>query len=43
VWKLAKFDLVGARFLNSENGHADFRLDVSDPEICVRRVALVRE
>jgi hypothetical protein len=42
-WKTAEFDLAGARFLNSENAQADFRIDVRDPEICVRRVALVRE
>jgi hypothetical protein len=42
-WKTAEFDLPGARFLNSENNQADFRLDVRDPDICVRRVALVRE
>jgi hypothetical protein len=42
-WKTAEFDLRGARFLNSENSQADFRLDVLDPDICVRRVALVRE
>ena len=42
-WKTAEFDLRGARFWNSENGAADFRLDVLDPDICIRRVALVRE
>ncbi len=42
-WKTAEFDLRGARFINSENNEADFRLDVLDPDICVRRVTLVRE
>jgi hypothetical protein len=42
-WKTAEFDLRGARFWNSENGAADFRLDILDPDIFVRRVALVRE
>lgn len=42
-WKTAEFDLTGARFMHSENGQADFRLDVPDAQICVRRVALVRE
>lgn len=42
-WKTAEFDLRGARFLNSENNEADFRLDVLDPDICVRRVALLRQ
>jgi hypothetical protein len=42
-WKTAEFDLAGARFLNSENNEADFRLDLLNPDICVRRVALLRE
>jgi hypothetical protein len=42
-WKTAEFDLTGARFLNSENSQADFRLDIRDPDLCVRRVTLVRE
>jgi hypothetical protein len=42
-WKTAEFDLPNARFSNSENGAADFRLDIQDPEICVRHVTLVRE
>lgn len=41
-WKTAEFDLRGARFLNSENGQADFRLDILGPDICIRRVALIR-
>ncbi|HZM01891.1 MAG TPA: DUF5010 domain-containing protein [Candidatus Saccharimonadales bacterium] len=42
-WKRAEFDLRGARFWNSENRAADFRLDVEAPGFCVRRVALLRE
>lgn len=42
-WKTAEFNLRAARFLNSENGQADFRLDVRSPDICVRRVVLQRE
>ncbi len=42
-WKKASFDLVDACFMNSENGQADFRLDVGDSGISVRRVTLVRE
>ena len=42
-WKTAEFDLTGARFMNSQNSQADFRLDIRSPDICVRRVALVRQ
>lgn len=42
-WKTARFELTGARFLNSENGGADFRIDIADPSVCIRRVALRRE
>ena len=42
-WKTAEFDLVGAHFMNSENADSDFRLALEAPEICVRRVELVRK
>jgi len=42
VWKTAQFRLGAARFLNSQNGGADFRLAVDAPEFCVGRVALSR-
>jgi hypothetical protein len=42
-WKTAEFNLTGAHFMNSENVEADFRLVVGSPDLCVRRVILVRE
>jgi hypothetical protein len=43
TWKTASFDLRGARFSNSENQGADFRLVVNAPEFYVRRVRLIRQ
>jgi hypothetical protein len=42
-WKTALFELRRARFWNSENNAADFRLAIEAPEFYVRRVAVVRE
>jgi len=42
-WRTASFRITDAAFLNSQNGGADFRLDVIPPEIYVRRVTLTRE
>jgi len=42
-WRTASFRIKDAAFLNSQNGGADFRLDVIPPEIYVRRVTLTRE
>jgi hypothetical protein len=39
-WKSARFQLKDARFLNSQNGGADFRLAVAAPEFSVRQVTL---
>jgi hypothetical protein len=41
-WKTARFDLPGARFLNSENGGADFRLVGETTELNVGAVTLSR-
>jgi len=41
-WKTARFTLRDARFLNSQNGGADFRLAVGAAEFAVRRVVLTR-
>ncbi len=42
-WKTARFDLRGAKFLNSQNGGADLRFVGETKELIVRRVELVRE
>jgi hypothetical protein len=42
-WLTAKFHIKDAAFLNSQNGNADFRLWVSPPELCVKRVTITRE
>lgn len=41
-WKTAKFRLLEARFLNSQNGGADFRIAVQADRLRVRRVAVTR-
>jgi hypothetical protein len=41
-WKRAVFELEGARFLNSQNGGADFRLVAEAPGVAVRRLTLKR-
>jgi len=40
AWQREKFVLKGARFENSQNGGADFRLRVQSPEFYVRSVTL---
>lgn len=40
TWKSANFRLKRARFRNSQNGGADFRLWVSAPEFCVASATL---
>jgi hypothetical protein len=42
TWHAAEFRLPAARFLNSQNRGADFRLVLSAPGIYVRRVTLTR-
>jgi len=42
LWRTAVFSLVDARFRNSQNGGADFRLDSTAPQFAVRRVQVVR-
>ena len=39
----ASFELAGARFSNSQNSDADFRLVAQAPEYAVRKVALRRK
>ena len=39
-WKRAEFQIWNARFQNSQNGNADFRLIVLAPELAVRRVTV---
>ncbi|MBI4324568.1 MAG: DUF5010 domain-containing protein [Chloroflexi bacterium] len=41
-WKVARFRLIDARFLNSQNGGADFRLAVLAPTLYVSRVIVTR-
>ena len=41
-WKTARFELPGARLLNSQNGGADLRLVVEGGELVVNRAALER-
>ena len=41
-WQTAVFHVSDAAFMNSQNGGADFRLDVNPPEIYVRRVTMTR-
>jgi hypothetical protein len=43
IWRTATFRLIGARWLNSQNGGADFRLGAGDIALGLRRVQLVRE
>lgn len=42
TWKTARFELHGARFLNSENGGADLRLVGETGELIVGRASLKR-
>lgn len=42
VWKTAQLHLRGARFLNSQNRNADFRLVANGPALFVRQVTLRR-
>jgi hypothetical protein len=42
VWRTATFELIEPVFQNSQNGGADFRLDVNPPELYLRRVSLTR-
>ncbi len=42
-WETAQFTLTGARFENSQNGHADFRLRAWTPELFVRQVRVSRD
>ncbi len=42
TWKKALFILPDARFENRQNGDADFRLRVTQPELYVRRVSVHR-
>jgi len=43
TWQTATFHIVDGVFMNSENGGADFRLEVTPPEIYLRRVSVTRE
>jgi hypothetical protein len=42
-WKVARFTLRQARFANSQNSDADFRIAVDAPEFLVHRVTVTRE
>ena len=42
TWAVATFQITNATFMNSLNGHADFRLEVAPPELYVRRVTVTR-
>jgi hypothetical protein len=41
-WQTVTFLTTNAVFLNSQNGGADFRLEINPPELYVRRVTVVR-
>jgi len=41
-WKTAKFRLLESRFLNSQNGGADFRIAVQAPALYLRKVTVTR-
>ena len=43
AWQKATFYIADGAFKNSQNGKADFRLEVMPPEIYVRRVTVTRE
>lgn len=43
AWQKATFYIADGAFKNSQNGRADFRLEVTPPEIYVRRVTVTRE
>lgn len=42
-WLTATFKLTGARFLNSQNGGADFRIAINADTFAVRRVTVARQ
>ena len=42
-WQTLTFDVADGAFMNSQNGGADFRLEVSPAEIYVRRVTVARQ
>jgi len=42
-WQTATFFAKDGVFMNSQNGGADFRLEVTPPEIYVRRVTVARQ
>jgi hypothetical protein len=42
-WQTARFRVTDGAFMNSQNGGADFRFEVTPPEIFVRRVTVTRE
>src|SRR5713101_6659934 len=42
-WRAARFELKNARFLNSQNGGADFRLRVYTNKLYVRQVTVFRQ
>src|SRR5256885_12766669 len=42
-WRDARFDLKNARFLNAQNGGADFRLRVYTNKLYVRQVTVFRQ
>lgn len=43
AWQTAIFHIADGVFMNSQNGGADFRLEVTPPEIYLRRVSVTRE
>lgn len=43
VWTVAVFEITNATFPNTQNGGADFRVEVVPPEMYVRRVTVIRE
>jgi hypothetical protein len=43
LWETATFHIRDGAFENSQNGGADFRLEVRPPELGVRRVTVTRE
>jgi hypothetical protein len=42
-WQTLTFHVADSAFANSENGAADFRFEITTPEIYVRRVSVTRD
>jgi hypothetical protein len=43
TWQTATFHITDGAFMNSQNGGADFRLEITPPDIYLHRVSVTRE